>query len=151
METFDNTIEKMLERRVVTVDGGNQSVGVNINDDGQFNFLCSMFWPFIGTIQYVYRCICFIILIVLDSYWLMCVSFYALSPSFMMEEKTFMDKVQSLGFTLYYEGDLGYYEGISKETLNNAMTLYLSLGVIEKQIIDTKSESSSYSISVLCT
>ncbi len=43
-----------------------------------------------------------------------------------------------LGFTLYYQGELNYYESISKETLGNAFVLFLEMGIIEKRVIDDK-------------
>lgn len=56
----------------------------------------------------------------------------------MIEEKSFLEKVQSLGFTLYFQGDLSYYEGVSKETLLNAKLLFYEMNVLEQQIIDSK-------------
>jgi hypothetical protein len=43
-----------------------------------------------------------------------------------------------LGFTLYYKGELTYYESVSKETLSNGIQLFLSMGVIEKHSVDEK-------------
>ncbi|KAG5461259.1 MAG: hypothetical protein BJ554DRAFT_6573 [Olpidium bornovanus] len=37
-----------------------------------------------------------------------------------VDDKLFMSRVQLLGRTLYYQGDLTYYEAINKETLKNA-------------------------------
>jgi hypothetical protein len=56
----------------------------------------------------------------------------------MTEEKTFMERVQSLGFTLYYQGELNYYESVSKETLANALLLFTDMQIVQKQAVDSK-------------
>ena len=66
----------------------------------------------------------------------------------MVEEKSFLNRVQSLGFTLYYQvksrlllsykpqAKLNYYESIAKDTLLNAMTLCHELQIVERQTVD---------------
>eukprot|EP01114_Cavostelium_apophysatum_P020927 TRINITY_DN7157_c0_g1_i1.p1 TRINITY_DN7157_c0_g1~~TRINITY_DN7157_c0_g1_i1.p1 ORF type:complete len:731 (+),score=200.79 TRINITY_DN7157_c0_g1_i1:88-2280(+) len=115
--TFQQTLNEMKERGTIEIDSeGNVKIGEK--EILQFDFLCALFWPFI------------------DSYWLMCSSFYSLYPSNIAEERVYIQKVQSLGFTLYHQGELSFYESISKETLSNALRLFLQIGVIDKQMIN---------------
>ena len=43
-----------------------------------------------------------------------------------------------LGFTLYYEGELSYYESISKEAISNGIELFLTMNIIVKHTVDEK-------------
>jgi len=120
-EAFQTTLKQMKERGILNfIDRDGQTISVRQEGYDQFDFLCALFWPFI------------------DAYWLMSVSLYALFPTWMIEEKSFLEKVQSLGFTLYFQGELSYYEGVSKETLLNAKLLLYEMNVLEQQIIDSK-------------
>lgn len=104
---------------VSVVPGSIKTVSISPSGIEQFDFLCALFWPFI------------------DAYWLLCSSFYALYPTNMSEEKTYIQKVQTLGFTLYYQGELSYYESVSKDTLTNSLQLFITIGVIEKVVVNT--------------
>lgn len=43
-----------------------------------------------------------------------------------------------MGFTLYYEGELSYYESISKEALANGLELFISMNIVSKHTVDDK-------------
>jgi len=47
-----------------------------------------------------------------------------------VDEKVFMNKVVSLGKTLYYQGDISYLESINKETLKNAYDRLCQVSVL---------------------
>jgi hypothetical protein len=70
----------------------------------------------------------------MECYWLASVSCFMLSPdgtkSQEIEEKTFMERIQLLGQTLFYEGDLLYLEAINKETLKNAVARMKEFGIL---------------------
>jgi hypothetical protein len=79
-----------------------------------FRFHCSFLWPFI------------------ESYWLAVLSVYAMSATAWITEKTWLKYTQQLGQTLYYEGDLTYFESINRDTLQNASNRLVEIGVLEK-------------------
>ncbi|CAJ0649031.1 560_t:CDS:10 [Entrophospora sp. SA101] len=86
-----------------------------------YDFYCFLIWPFIET------------------YWLAAVSLFSMTPTSNPSQETsittdtrttasitwfnesdFHNKCQIFGKTLYYQGDLSYFESINKETLKNA-------------------------------
>ncbi|KAJ3139084.1 hypothetical protein HK100_012001 [Physocladia obscura] len=84
-----------------------------------FDFFCFLLWPF------------------LETYWLAAISCFALIPQTLppieptwVDERVFLDKAQFLGKTLYYEGDLSYFEAVNKETLKNGFQRLKEMGVI---------------------
>ncbi|GAA5814739.1 hypothetical protein MFLAVUS_008241 [Mucor flavus] len=87
-----------------------------------YDFLCFMIWPFI------------------ESYWLAAISLFTLAPPSVaaqepiwVDSKLFANRTQSLGKTLYYQGDLSYLEAVNKETLSNAFTRYEEKNILLKR------------------
>ncbi|GAN00936.1 acyltransferase [Mucor ambiguus] len=88
-----------------------------------YDFLCFMIWPFI------------------ESYWLAAVSLFTLAPPSVVagqdpiwvDSKLFANRTQSLGKTLYYQGDLSYLEAVNKETLSNAFVRYEEQDILLKK------------------
>ncbi|OBZ87843.1 Dihydroxyacetone phosphate acyltransferase [Choanephora cucurbitarum] len=88
-----------------------------------YDFLCFLIWPFI------------------ESYWLAAVSLFTLAPPSMsasqqpiwVDSALFANRTQSLGKTLYYQGDLSYLEAVNKETLSNAFTRYQEQNILLKR------------------
>lgn len=117
-ETFDETLNTMITNKVVQIDDGNVSVHPDGNDT--FKFLCFLLWPFI------------------ECYWLVSVSFYGLYPHNLIEEGEFIKYIQKLGQTLYYQGELNFFESISKETTKLALSRFEERNVISKHIINEK-------------
>lgn len=89
-----------------------------------FEFYCFLVWPF------------------LDGFWLTLVSLFSLTPVadaeegklVWVDEKEFLNNVQALGKTLYHQGILVYYEAVNKEILKNAVSHFVSEGIILKGI-----------------
>ncbi|KAI9105789.1 hypothetical protein DFS34DRAFT_28852 [Phlyctochytrium arcticum] len=88
-----------------------------------FDFYCFLLWPFIET------------------YWLAAVSLFSILPKVpivpgkpptleWVDERVFMTRAQLFGRTLYYEGDLSYFESINKETIKNAILRLRDMGVV---------------------
>ncbi|ODQ51235.1 acyltransferase-domain-containing protein [Saitoella complicata NRRL Y-17804] len=83
-----------------------------------YDFYCFLLWPLVET------------------YWLASVAMFALAPrngnagASWVSMKEFEDAAQNLGKTLFYQGDLSYYEAVSKETLRNAYQRLTEEGVI---------------------
>ncbi|KAJ3016431.1 hypothetical protein HKX48_004039 [Thoreauomyces humboldtii] len=88
-----------------------------------FDFYCFLMWPYIET------------------YWLAAVSLFSIIPEIKgdedaiqplewVDERVVMNRAQYLGKTLYYEGDLSYFESVNKETLKNAISRFRDMGVI---------------------
>lgn len=117
-ETFDETLNTMINNKVVQVNDGNVSVHPEGTDT--FKFLCSLLWPFI------------------ECYWLVSISFYGLYPNNLIEEGEFIKFIQKLGQTLYYQGELNFFESISKETTKLALSRFEERNVISKHTINEK-------------
>ncbi|CAG8821145.1 9951_t:CDS:1, partial [Gigaspora rosea] len=52
------------------------------------------------------------------------------APITWFNERDFQNKSQLFGKTLYYQGDISYFEAVNKETLKNAFILLEDAGVI---------------------
>lgn len=100
-------------------------------DTQNFDFYCFLLWPFI------------------EASWLGAISLFMLSPPrasssspasttspttagdvVWIDMKSFADKAQLLGKTLYHRGDLSYYEAVNKEALKNALNRSEEEGII---------------------
>ncbi|KAF8929924.1 hypothetical protein BGZ58_008593, partial [Dissophora ornata] len=93
-----------------------------------YDFYCFLLWPFVET------------------YWLAAVSLYTLIPNakestleldsngepqlHWVEERVFMEKTQMFGKTLYYQGDLSYFESVNMETLKNGFNRLSDYGIL---------------------
>ncbi|ORZ26596.1 putative acyltransferase [Lobosporangium transversale] len=93
-----------------------------------YDFYCFLLWPFVET------------------YWLAAVSLYTLIPTakelippldpngepqlYWVEERVFMEKTQMFGKTLYYQGDLSYFESVNMETLKNGFNRLSDHGIL---------------------
>jgi hypothetical protein len=87
-----------------------------------FDFYCFLIWPFI------------------EAAWLGAISLTMLTPPLTakkqphlpprLAQKSFQDRAQLLGKTLYHQGDLSYFEAVNKETLKNSYTRFEEDGMI---------------------
>ncbi|KAF8978632.1 hypothetical protein BGZ46_006253 [Entomortierella lignicola] len=93
-----------------------------------YDFYCFLLWPFVET------------------YWLAAVSLYTLIPTakelippvdangepqpHWVEERVYMEKTQMFGKTLYYQGDLSYFESVNMETLKNGFNRLSDYGIV---------------------
>ncbi|KAJ3104187.1 hypothetical protein HDU97_009442 [Phlyctochytrium planicorne] len=83
-----------------------------------FDFYCFLLWPF------------------LETYWLAAIACFTLIPDKFtddlawIDDRVFTNRAQFFGKTLYYEGDLSYFEAVNKETMKNAFVRLKEMGVI---------------------
>jgi len=84
-----------------------------------FEFYSFLIWPFI------------------EASWLSAISLFMLSPppaapdqDVWLDLKSFQDKAQLMGKTLYHRGDLSYYESVNKESLKNALSRAEEEGIV---------------------
>ncbi|KAI8385656.1 hypothetical protein BD560DRAFT_383998 [Blakeslea trispora] len=117
------TIQWLCDNNVIEV-GDDKWVGLADQERQcgreNYDFLCFLIWPFI------------------ESYWLAAVSLFTLAPPSMsanqqpiwVDGALFANRTQSLGKTLYYQGDLSYLEAVNKETLSNAFTRYQEQNIL---------------------
>ncbi|KAI8643609.1 hypothetical protein BD408DRAFT_414566 [Parasitella parasitica] len=120
------TIQWLADNSVIEL-GDDGWVGLSDMERGcgreNYDFLCFMIWPFI------------------ESYWLAAVSLFTLAPPSVVagqdpiwvDSKLFANRTQSLGKTLYYQGDLSYLEAVNKETLSNAFVRYEEQNILLKR------------------
>ncbi|BFZ56865.1 hypothetical protein PYCC9005_003914 [Savitreella phatthalungensis] len=82
-----------------------------------FDFYCFLLWPFVET------------------YWFAAVCLFSLTPhsstSGAVLVTDFEKLTQTLGKTLFYQGDLSYITAISKDTLQNAVQFYATIGAVK--------------------
>ncbi|KAI9299079.1 acyltransferase [Neoconidiobolus thromboides FSU 785] len=120
-----STIDFLEKSKVINFDGENVELSDNERNSGRenYDFYCFLIWPFV------------------ESYWLSTVSVFTIlsnqnstntSISY-IEENEFKNKIQQLGKTLYYEGDLSYLEAINKETINNGFKFLVENEVLMKK------------------
>jgi glycerol-3-phosphate O-acyltransferase len=108
---------------------GQQCVSVCTSDSAQETYLFypTLFWRF------------------LDSYWLVCLGFFLLLPNRILCESLFINYIQTIGENLYFQGQLDLFEAIAKETLLNAISLFINWKVIEHLTIEGSTHSSDMS------
>ncbi|KAL8861702.1 MAG: hypothetical protein Q9178_001903 [Gyalolechia marmorata] len=88
------------------------------NGRENFDFYNFLLWPFI------------------ESTWLGAVSLMGLTPPGPKHSDAWLDirqaqeMTQILGKTLYFQGDLSYFEAVNKETLKNAYQLFVEEGIV---------------------
>ncbi|KAI8842555.1 hypothetical protein BC829DRAFT_364240 [Chytridium lagenaria] len=131
-ENLERTIEQMTALDVFAVD---DEVGTDGLPTGRrwitlspeerrigretFDFYCFLLWPF------------------LETYWLAAIACFTLIPErftdnlVWFDDRTFTNRAQFFGKSLYYEGDLSYFEAVNKETLKNAFIRLKEMGVIQ--------------------
>jgi hypothetical protein len=140
------TLDRLVNGNVVVIGkdetkGAGQDLWVTLSAEERrtgretFDFYCFLLWPFVET------------------YWLTAVSLYTMLPEqpglFWIDCKVFMDRSQIFGKTLYYEGDVSYFEAVNKETIANAIQRLQQMGIvrIKKGAVppaDSNYEESSY-------
>ncbi|KAI9265280.1 putative acyltransferase [Phascolomyces articulosus] len=118
------TVQWLVDHNVLYFDQENDWIGLSEverkSGRENYDFLCFLIWPFI------------------ESYWLTCVSLFALTPSpllpqnqsIFIDSRVFMARTQALGKTLYFQGELSYLEAVNKETITNAFHRFEQEGVL---------------------
>ena len=107
----------------------------------ELDFYCFLLWPFIET------------------YWLCAVSLYTILPDrksnpnglYWIDSRMFVSRSQVYGKTLYYEGDLSYFESVNKETLGNCLGWLKQHGIIKVYKGIEPPSNSQYEISAYKT
>ncbi|KAK3829829.1 MAG: acyltransferase [Linnemannia elongata] len=127
---LENTLEYLKKSNVIEIDSEG-FVGLSDVERGigreNYDFYCFLLWPFVET------------------YWLAAVSLYTLIPTakeiteqanaggdqlHWIEERVFVEKTQMFGKTLYYQGDLSYFESVNMETLKNGFNRLCDYGIL---------------------
>lgn len=113
--------ESFLKNSKIPKIPANDDILIGINEENyMFKFLCFLLWPFI------------------ECYWMVAASFQGLFPNHLVEEAELVKSIQKFGETLYYEGELNFYESVSKETTKLALTRFYERKVIVKRVINEK-------------
>ncbi|KAF9436837.1 hypothetical protein BGZ76_002833 [Entomortierella beljakovae] len=126
-----HTLEYLKESNVIEIDSegfvGLSDAERSIGREN-YDFYCFLLWPFVET------------------YWLASISLYVLIPTakelippadingepqlHWVEERAYMEKTQMFGKSLYYQGDLSYFESVNMETLKNGFNRLTDYGVL---------------------
>ncbi|KAK4494607.1 hypothetical protein PRZ48_013963 [Zasmidium cellare] len=126
-ENLQTTLKDLVNDRVLSTttgaDGKIESISIHPDeralDMENFDFYNFLLWPFV------------------EASWLGAIAVFMLrppphypDPEAWVDMKTFQDKAQLLGKTLYHRGDLSYYEAVNKEALKNAISRSEEEGII---------------------
>ncbi|CAG8507080.1 11866_t:CDS:10 [Ambispora leptoticha] len=90
-----------------------------------YDFYCFLIWPFIET-----YCLFSMTPPASTTKRFDKITTHKPIPIVWFNERDLHNKCQLFGKTLYYQGDLSYFEAISKETLKNAFIRYEHMGII---------------------
>eukprot|EP00160_Parvularia_atlantis_P015407 Unigene4375_Nuclearia_a/m.13357 Unigene4375_Nuclearia_a/g.13357 ORF Unigene4375_Nuclearia_a/g.13357 Unigene4375_Nuclearia_a/m.13357 type:complete len:723 (+) Unigene4375_Nuclearia_a:178-2346(+) len=116
-ENMDEAITMLASKNVLheDADGGVRIASEEfLNGRENFDFFCFLLWPFVET------------------YWLAAVTLFAIPPGTTCDGKLLEQRLQKFGVTMYYVGDLSYFEAINKETLKNAWQRLQEVGALQR-------------------
>jgi glycerol-3-phosphate O-acyltransferase len=152
VNNMERSIQEMIKSNVVVVERDEETDDEMITLSPEerrtgrekFDFYCFLIWPFVET------------------YWLTAVSLYTILPKLedsrkgflhWFDLKVFINRAQVFGKTLYYEGDVSYYESVSKETIANAAFRLKEMGLVkihkgQSPPVYSKYEPSEYSTNI---
>ena len=80
--------------------------------DDVFAFLLELFWPFI------------------DSYWAAVVTLFTLQPNRSLIERVLIERMQWFLEKSYLEGEMAYFESVSRDSLRAAIRVFRNWGVL---------------------
>jgi len=110
----------MRDTRVLHWDKENDLLSITTEGKSFISFLCFLLWPFI------------------EAYWMVAASLWSLFPSHVTDEKNYFMNVRQFAMTLYYQGELSFFESISTEMTNMAMTRFRERQVIERKFVNDR-------------
>jgi glycerol-3-phosphate O-acyltransferase len=115
-ENFDSTLSALVEKGLFTKESDKQ-IKLDLSSDSAcrlYDFLCNLLFPFV------------------ESYFVAAVSCLGeLEHGDSSPAKTLVTNAQTLGEKLYFEEKILYFEAISKETLQNAISAFTEDGSLE--------------------
>jgi len=117
---FDATVTMLASRGVLRIDNTTNTISPLKEGEALLSFLRYLLWPFI------------------DAYWVTSLALYSLYPSILIDEKDLVLKIQRLAETLYYLGELSFFESIATDKVQTALLRSLEQRIIEKQVISEK-------------
>eukprot|EP01127_Copromyxa_protea_P022148 TRINITY_DN782_c0_g1_i1.p1 TRINITY_DN782_c0_g1~~TRINITY_DN782_c0_g1_i1.p1 ORF type:complete len:738 (-),score=124.21 TRINITY_DN782_c0_g1_i1:160-2373(-) len=122
-KNFQSTLAQMVKRGVLEFDQDSDEICIARSGPKVYSFLGMFLWPFI------------------ESYWVALISLWSLYPQELVEIKEYLTGAQQFAETLYYRGELTFFEAISIGNLQAALTRFEEMGIIEKQLINDKGTS----------
>lgn len=95
---------------------------ISSRGEGILTFLCTMFWPFVET------------------YFIACLTLFTTSAD-AIKPTALAQRMGWLGEKMYDEGKINFFESCSTEILNNAISLFVKMGILIKKkpaaVVDT--------------
>jgi len=107
----------MVSRDILVFDNEENLISISPKGKKAYTFLCSFLWPFI------------------EAYWMTFMCLWALHPNVMAENKEFLTNSQHFAQTLYYQGELTFFESISSERITMALNRFQEMNFITRQPI----------------
>lgn len=87
---------------------------ISSRGEGILTFLCTMFWPFVET------------------YFIACLTLFT-TPADAIKPTVLAQRMGWLGEKMYDEGKINFFESCSTEILNNAISLFVRMGILIKK------------------
>jgi len=122
LKTLDKmTAEGVIIRHTVSVKPTPDSAPVtqrlykiSSRGEGILTFLCQMFWPYVET------------------YFIACLTLFTTSPD-AIKPNVLAQRMGWLGEKMFDEGKLNFFESCNTEILNNAISLFVKMGILTKK------------------
>ncbi|KAL7684500.1 putative phospholipid/glycerol acyltransferase, Male sterility, NAD-binding protein [Plasmopara halstedii] len=115
-EQLHAALAQLETRKVlVAITSSSSTPRVEAVDGAMLSLLSTLIWPFI------------------DSYWVAVTSLFALRPQCEVSTEDLLKRLQWLAETMYHENLISFYESCSRETLQNALALLESWGVLSSR------------------
>lgn len=113
-QCFEEVLHSMITRGTVSLQSARGETTISIMDERVAYFSAMIVWPLI------------------DSYWMMSMSLSALYvPHYKLTEAALVERVQWMMDKFYREGLVEFFESSSKNTLQNAISIFVELDVVE--------------------
>jgi len=120
-ENFTKTLEFMVSEKILEYDPKSDIISIAQGDVSNFTFICMFLWPYI------------------EAYWMSYVSLWGLFPDAIASQKDYYDRARKFAETLYYKGELTFFEAVSNERINLAWNRFEEMGILRKQVLDNGS------------
>eukprot|EP01126_Amoeba_proteus_P049627 TRINITY_DN5814_c0_g3_i1.p1 TRINITY_DN5814_c0_g3~~TRINITY_DN5814_c0_g3_i1.p1 ORF type:complete len:451 (-),score=89.77 TRINITY_DN5814_c0_g3_i1:195-1547(-) len=120
---FKDTLDKMVARQILEYDSESDEICIATSGKKVYSFLSMFLWPYI------------------ESYWVAFIGLWSLHPQNVMEFNDYLHGAQQFAETLYYRGELTFYEAISMGKLESALMRFREMEIIERQVINSRGTS----------
>ena len=116
-ELFDQTIQYMLQRRIIIINYNDKSVFLRTSQETLQIFEASIIWPMV------------------DSYYITLLFALSLTQNKNVEASLIQKRIQWLGESLYLDKTLFFFESCNQESIKNAVNTFLEMKVLQRNSV----------------